>query len=89
MELVYKFMAIFLNFSTTSNHLHPHCRNSRLVVDECNNGKFRLEIVKALKYFLQTIETKGFFPFKIIIIVLFCFCFACLYLINILILPMR
>ena len=41
-------MAIFLNFSPISNHLHPlqveNCdSNSRLVVDEDDNGKFRLE----------------------------------------------
>ena len=44
-------MAIFFNFSTSSSHLHPlhveNCgSNSRLVVDEDNNGKFRLERVK-------------------------------------------
>ena len=38
-------------FSPTSNHLHPlqveNCdSNSRLVVDEDDNGKFRLEMVK-------------------------------------------
>ena len=43
-------MAIFFNFLTTSNHLHPlqveNCdSNSRLVVDEDDNGKFRLERV--------------------------------------------
>ena len=31
----------FFNFLPTSNHLHP-----RLVVEEDNNGKFRLEKVK-------------------------------------------
>ena len=44
-------MAIFFNFQTTSNHLHPlqveNCdSNSRLVVDEDGNGKFRPERVK-------------------------------------------
>ena len=39
MKLVYKYMAIFFNFQTTSNHLHPlqveNCdSSSRLVVDE-------------------------------------------------------
>ena len=48
-------MAIFFNFSPTSSHLHPlqveNCdNNSRLVVDEDDNGKFRLERVKLLKY---------------------------------------
>ena len=50
MKLVYQYMAIFFNFSPTSNHLHPlqvkNCHsNSRLVVDEDDNGKFRLERV--------------------------------------------
>ena len=48
MNLVYQYMAIFNNFSPTSNHLHPlqveNCdSNSRLVVDEDENNKFRLE----------------------------------------------
>ena len=52
MKLVYQYMTIFFNFQTTSNHLHPlqveNCdSNSRLVVDEDDNGKFRLERVKA------------------------------------------
>ena len=43
-------MTIFFNFSPTSNHLHPlqveNCgSNSRLVVDEDDNFKFRLERV--------------------------------------------
>ena len=51
MKLVYQYMAIFFNFKTTSNYLHPlqveNCdSNSRLVVDEDDNGKFRLERVK-------------------------------------------
>ena len=42
-KLVYQCMAIFFNFSPTSNHLHPlqveNCdSNSRLVVDEYDNG---------------------------------------------------
>ena len=56
MKLVYKCMTIFFNFQTTSSHLHSlqveYCgSNSRLVVDEDDNGKFRPERVKALKYF--------------------------------------
>ena len=44
-------MVIFRNFLTTSSHLHPlqveNCdSNSRLVVDEDDNGKVRLERVK-------------------------------------------
>ena len=50
MELVYQYMEIFCNFSPTSNHLHPlrveNCgSNSRLVVDEDDYGKFRIERV--------------------------------------------
>ena len=53
MKLAYQYIAIFFNFSTTSNHLHPlpvvNCdSNSRLVVDEDDNGKFRLERVNPL-----------------------------------------
>ena len=41
-------MATFFNLSLTSNHLHPlqveNCDSkSRLVMDEDDNGKFRLE----------------------------------------------
>ena len=39
MELFYKYMVIFFNLSPTSSHHHP------LVVDEDDNGKFRLERV--------------------------------------------
>ena len=51
MKLVYQYMPIFFNFSPTLRHLHPlqveNCvSNSRLVVDEDDNGKFRLERVK-------------------------------------------
>ena len=50
MKLVYQYIAIFFNFQTTSNHLHPlqveNCdSNSRLVVDEDDNDKLRLERV--------------------------------------------
>ena len=43
-------MAIFFNFSPTSSHLRPlqveNCdSNSRLVLDEDDNGKFKLESV--------------------------------------------
>ena len=45
-------MAIFFTLSLTSNRLHPlqveNCgSNSRLVVDEDDNGKVRLERVNA------------------------------------------
>ena len=53
MKLVYQYMAIFFNFSLASNHLHPlqveNCdSNSRLVVDEDDNAKLRLERVKTI-----------------------------------------
>ena len=51
MKLVHSYMVVFFNFSPTSSHLHPlqaeNCdSNSRLVVDEDDNGKLRLERVK-------------------------------------------
>ena len=53
MKLVYQYVAIFFNFSLTSNHFHPlqveNCdSNSRLVVNEDDYGKLRLERVKAV-----------------------------------------
>ena len=54
MKLVYQYIAIiFFNLPPTSSHLHPlqveNCdSNSRLVVDEDDNGKFRPERVKAV-----------------------------------------
>ena len=50
MKLFYQYVAIFLNFSPTSNHLQPlqveNCgSNSRLVVVEDDNGKLRPERV--------------------------------------------
>ena len=57
MILVYQHMAIFFNFSPTSNHLRPlqveNCdSNSRLVVDEDDNGKFRPEKFKKTHFLL-------------------------------------
>ena len=57
MQLVYQNMAIFFNFSPTSNHLHSlqveNCdSNSRLVVDEDDNGKFRVERVNLVNVYL-------------------------------------
>ena len=51
MKLFYEYVVIFFNLSPTSNHLHPlqvkNCdSNSRLVVDEEDDGKFRPERVK-------------------------------------------
>ena len=56
---VYQYIVIFLNFYTTSNHLHPlqvgNCdSNSRLVVDEDDNGKFRTERVKVVCRLVKT-----------------------------------
>ena len=53
MKLVYQHMAIFFNFSPILNQLYPlqveNCdSNSRLVVDEDDNGKFKLERVELL-----------------------------------------
>ena len=50
MKLPHQYIAILLYFSTTSNHLHPlqveNCdSNSRLLVDEDDNAKFRPERV--------------------------------------------
>ena len=51
MKLIYKYMAIFFNFLTTWSHLQPlqveNCdSNSRLVVDEDDICKLRIERVK-------------------------------------------
>ena len=51
MKLFYEYTVIFFNLSPTSNHRHPlqveNCdSNSRLVVDEDDNGKSRLQRVK-------------------------------------------
>ena len=59
MKIFYQYMAIIFDFQPTSIHLHPlqveNCdSNSRLVVDEDDNGKFRLERVKV------TLVLKGF-----------------------------
>ena len=63
MQLVYQYIAIFFNFSTTSNHLHPlqvaNCdSNLRLEVDEDDNGKFRLERVKLWEQKKQIIQSR-------------------------------
>ena len=78
MKLVYQYIAIFINFSLTSNHLHPlqvgNCdSNSRLVVDEDDIGKFRPERGNPHNtefFFFKIMETKDFFPFESIINVL-------------------
>ena len=48
MKLAYQYIAIFFNFPTTSNDLHPlqveNCdSNSRLVVDEDDNDNLGLK----------------------------------------------
>ena len=53
MKLVYQYMAVFFNFSLTLNHFHSlqveNCdSNSRLVVDEDDNDKLRLERVNSM-----------------------------------------
>ena len=53
MKLVNQYMTIFINISPTLGHFHPlqvenSDSNSRLVVDEDDNGKFRLERVNPL-----------------------------------------
>ena len=67
LKMVYQYMVIFFNCSPTSNHLHPlqvgNCdSNSRLVVDEDDNGKFRLERVERCIF---SINRKFFRHFKL------------------------
>ena len=69
MKLVYLYMTIFFNFLPTLNHLHPlqveNCDSiSRLVVDEDDNGKFRLERVKG---FWTTIFMRPFLKYMTIV----------------------
>ena len=50
MKLFYQYTAIFVNFAPSSSHLYSlqvdnFDSNSRLVVDEDDNGKFRPERV--------------------------------------------
>ena len=56
MKLVYQYMAIFFNFSFTSNHFHPlqvenRDSNLRLVVDEDDNVKSGLKGLSINIYF--------------------------------------
>ena len=49
MKLVFQYIAFFFNFSTISSYLHSlQVENSRLVVNEDDKGKLRLEKVKPL-----------------------------------------
>ena len=55
MKLDYQYMAVFFNLAAISNHLHPlqveNCdSNSRLVVDDDDNGKLRDERVNNVGY---------------------------------------
>ena len=61
MILVYQYMAIFFNFSPTSNHLLPlqveNCdSNSRLVVDADDIDKFKPERVKELSTVYEQLD---------------------------------
>ena len=74
MKLVYQYMAIFFNFSPTLNHLHPlqaeNCdSNSRLVVDEDENGKLRLERVNYHSYIVFITYLLYFFVINIDLII--------------------
>ena len=63
-------MVTFFNFETTSNHLHSlqveNCgSNSLLVVDEDDNGEFRIERVKVFNrhlFYLDLIRFNTKFP---------------------------
>ena len=64
MKLVYQYLEIFFIVSHTSSHLHPlqveNCdSNSRLVVDEDDIGKFRLERVKVVTVSLPITPTSS------------------------------
>ena len=52
MKLLYEYMVIFFNLSPTSSHLYPL---QVLVDDEDDNGKFRLERVKAVIFFYKNL----------------------------------
>ena len=70
MELLNNIQYIFFHLCPTSGHPYPpqgenYDRNSRLVVDEDDNSKFRLE--RVIKYVYKNQETKGFFSVVIII----------------------
>ena len=69
MKLVYQFTAIFFAFSPTLNHLHSlqgeNCdSNLRLVVDEDDNGKLRIERVKSSYLNFHPIEVTAIHHFK-------------------------
>ena len=90
-------MAILFNFQTTSNHLHPlqveNCdSNSRLVVDDDDNGKFRLKRAKVLNYFRINHGDQRVFQFEIIVVLSDSFeslCYGSTAISNILFLTVR
>ena len=61
MELFFQYVAILFIISSTSCHLHPlqveNC-NSRLVVDEDDNGKLRIERVNYISLALCKMTRK-------------------------------
>ena len=64
MKLVYQYMGILFYFSPTAHHLHPlqveNCDcNSRLVVDEDDFGKVRLERFKTQKIMRVAVACEG------------------------------
>ena len=70
MKLFFQYVAAFFNFSSTSSHLQPlqveDCdSNSRLVVDEDDNDKFRLERVNTHNVDLFSNKPKDRFFFSI------------------------
>ena len=65
MKLVYQYVVIFFYFQTTSNH-----SNSRLVVDEGDNGKLRIERVKHFIFGNPNVRSKSTMGTNLI--VLFC-----------------
>ena len=65
MKLACQYMVIFFNCSPNSNQLHPlqveNCdSNSRLVVDEVDNGKFRLERLKVVSLYMGSSSTGAY-----------------------------
>ena len=78
-ELAHQYIAIFINFSTTSSHFHPlqveNCdSNSRLVVMKMTMVNSGLEglMLEAPNYFrINHEDQRFFFQFEIIIIQLF------------------
>ena len=64
MKLFYQYLTIFFNFLIRSSHLHPlqvenFDSNSRLAVDEDDNGKFRPERVNPLRSIFPNAKVVG------------------------------